>query len=98
MYISNMTHFLDEQGNIPKQMPKEARELASFFALIIDTTTKILPRRLKATEIRCFEKGCQGTVRVEILPSNDIYWMCSRCDNEGKINQWQETKWNNIKD
>ncbi|MGC1390887.1 MAG: hypothetical protein WA816_07600 [Bacteroidales bacterium] len=24
MYVSNMVHFLDEKGNIPKQMPKEA--------------------------------------------------------------------------
>jgi hypothetical protein len=30
MYISQMPHFLDEKGNIPKQMPKEARELARF--------------------------------------------------------------------
>ena len=95
MYISNMTHFLDEKGNIPKQMHKEARELASFFALIIDTTTKILPKRLKATDIRCFEKGCQGTARVEILPSGEIHWMCSRCENEGKISHWQRTRWDN---
>jgi len=40
MYISNMQHFLDETGNILKQMPKEARELASFMALVVDTTTK----------------------------------------------------------
>lgn len=91
-----MTHFLDEQGNIPKQMPKEARELASFFALIIDTFTKINPKRLSVTEIRCFEKGCQGTIRVEILPSGEIHWMCSRCENEGKISHWKGTRWNNL--
>lgn len=95
MFISNMQHFLDEQGNIPKQMPKEARELASFFALVIDTSTKILPTKLTPTDIRCFEKGCQGTIRVEILPSNEIHWMCSQCDNEGKISHWQRTRWNN---
>ena len=61
MYISNMTHFLDEQGNIPKEMPKADRELASFLALVIDTTTKIKPTKLTTTDIRCFEKGCQGT-------------------------------------
>lgn len=98
MYISILTHFLDEQGNIPKQMPKEARELASFFALVIDTTTNINPKRLSATNISCFEKGCPGTTRVEILrSSNEIHWMCSRCDNEGKISQWQGTKWDNSK-
>jgi hypothetical protein len=33
MYISQMPHFLDEKGNIPKEMPKEARELASFHGI-----------------------------------------------------------------
>lgn len=65
-----MQHFLDDQGNIPKQMPKEAREIASFFALVIDTATKISPTRLTATQIRCFEKQCQGTTRVEFIPSS----------------------------
>ncbi len=56
MYISNMTHFLDETGNIPKQMPKEARELTSFFALVIDETTKEFPSPVTLTDIRCFKK------------------------------------------
>jgi hypothetical protein len=91
-----MQHFLDEQGNIPKQMQKEGRELASFFALVIDTTTKNLPTKLTQTDIRCFEKGCQGTTRVEFLrSSNEIHWMCSRCQNEGRISGWQGTKWDN---
>ena len=96
MYISNMSHFLDETGNIPKQMPMEARELASFFALVIDATTKIIPAKLTPTNLRCFEKGCQGTIRIEFLRStNEIHWMCSRCDNEGRISHWQGTKWDN---
>jgi len=36
MYVSIFTHFLDEEGNIPKHIPAEARELASFHALIVD--------------------------------------------------------------
>jgi hypothetical protein len=93
-----MTHFLDEKGNIPKVMPREAREIASFFALVIDTTTKNPPSKLTSTDIRCFEKGCPGTTRVEILrSSSEIHWMCSRCQNEGRISHWQGTRWNNSK-
>jgi len=95
MNISNMTHSLDVQGEIPKKMPKEARELASFFALVIDTTTNINPKRLSSTQIRCFEKGCIGTIGVEVLPSTEIHWMCSRCENEGRISGWKGTKWDN---
>ena len=43
MYITQMPHFLDETGNIPKQMQKEARELGSFMALVVDTTTISCP-------------------------------------------------------
>ena len=96
MYISNMTHFLDETGNIPKQMPKEARELASFMALVVDTTTKNIPFTLTQTDIRCFEKGCHGLIKSEVLKANnDIHWVCSKCPNEGKISDWKLTKWDN---
>lgn len=76
-------------------MPKAARELASFFALVIDTATKINPTKLTATDIRCFEKGCVGTIRVEVLPSTEIHWICSRCENEGRISEWQGSRWDN---
>ena len=88
-----MTHFLDETGNIPPEMPKEARELASFMALVVDETTKLLPTRLTPTEIRCFEKGCNGTTRVEIhRQSEGVLWVCLHCENEGVISEWQGTK------
>ena len=96
MFISNMTHFLDETGNIPKQMPSEARELASFLALVIDTTTKNNPFTLTQTEIRCFEKGCKGFIKSEVMKdNNDIHWVFSKCENEGRISGWKLTKWDN---
>ena len=39
MYITKMTHFLNEKGNIPQDIPKEAREPGNFLALIVDSTT-----------------------------------------------------------
>ena len=99
MYISNMTHFLDDQGNIPKQMPKEARELASFLALVVDSTTKTSPITLTATEIRCFNKSCHGTIHSALSRAKgEIRWHCPVCENEGVISHWQGTKWNNMRD
>lgn len=96
MYISNMQHFLDESGNIPKQIPREARELASFFALVIDATTKISPSTLTSTEIRCFEKGCGGMIKTVLRKkTEEIQWYCPVCENEGVISEWQGTKWDN---
>jgi hypothetical protein len=96
MYISQMPHFLDDKGNIPTEMPKQARELASFLALVIDATTKKSPFSLTETEIRCFKKGCQGLIKSEVLKeSNEIHWVCSKCPNEGRISDWKLTKWDN---
>lgn len=92
MYISNMSHFLDKSGNIAKKMPKEARELASFMALVIDAVTH---DSSSGNEIRCFMEGCSGTIKSYISSKNEIEWNCSACDNMGKISEWQETKWNN---
>jgi hypothetical protein len=96
MYISNMTHFLDPSGNIPKEMPKEAREIASFFALVVDETTKKSSNTSIHTEIRCFEKKCDGLIKTEYLKeSKEIHWKCSKCPNEGIISHWQKTRWDN---
>jgi hypothetical protein len=98
MYISQMPHFLDETGNIPKEMPKQARELASFMALVVDSTTKSCPKTLTLTDIRCFKKKCEGLIKSEILgKKDDIHWVCSKCQNEGVISEWKLTKWDNAR-
>ncbi len=97
MYISQMPHFLDESGNIPKQLPKQVRELASFMALVVDTSTKTLSSTLTSTEIRCFNKGCHGLIKTALMPKNvEIHWYCPDCENEGVISEWQKTKWDNL--
>ena len=91
-----MNHFLDEKGNIPKEMPKEARELVCFFVLVIDTTTKSNPSSLTSTEIRCFKKGCHGMIKTALRSdTEEIHWYCPVCENEGVISNWQGTKWDN---
>ena len=96
MYISNMTHFLDDTGNIPKEMPKQTRELASFMALVVDTTTKTCPQTLTTTDVRCFQKGCSGLIKSALRPdTGEIHWYCPDCENEGVISEWQKTKWDN---
>lgn len=59
MYIFNPTNFLADTGCIPKQIPKEAREMASFLALVVDVTIKKISTALTLTDIRCFEKRCE---------------------------------------
>jgi len=97
MYITNIQHFLDNKGDIPKKMSKEARKRASYFALVIDTTTKNNSTAFISTDIRCFEKRCQGMIKTELRLENDeIIWFCPDCKVEGVISGWQGTKWDNI--
>jgi len=96
MYITNMQHFLDETGNIPKQMPKEATELASFMGLVVDSTFRKSPQSLTATDIRCFRKGCHGMIKTALMPkTEEIHWHCPNCEADGVISGWQESKWDN---
>ncbi len=97
MYITKLTHFLDDDGNIPRDMPKEARELANFLALVVDSITGTSSLGDNDSRIRCFEKGCEGTIKSEITIDTSVHWICPVCGNEGIISEWQATKWNNMK-
>jgi len=90
-----MSHFVDETGNIPKHIPKEARELASFLALVIDAVTKV---DSGTYEVRCFIDKCDGKIESHFSPDREtILWKCLKCDNGGEISGWKGTKWDNSK-
>jgi hypothetical protein len=96
MYISNLLHFLDEKGNIPGEMPREAREMANFLAMVVDASTGMLTHKYSATGIRCFVKGCSESVIVRLSDfGEEIEWLCPGCRNEGRISYWQGTRWDN---
>jgi len=96
MYITNFQHYLDEQGNIPQKMPKEARELANFLALLIDDASS-LDYDAEPT-IRCIEKGCEGLIVPTYIEEDDeIFWVCVKCKTKGVITNWRGTKWDNLK-
>jgi len=97
MFISNLSHFLDSDGNIAKEMSKFGRERASFIAMIVDEATK--PLTEEDIELRCMKKKCEGTIEIEIMSETGTieYW-CTHCpDNNGMISGWQGTKWDNRK-
>jgi len=98
MFISNLTHFLNNEGNIPKEMRPEGREMASFLALIVDATTKVYPPPVKITEIRFMKKKCTGTIEIEVDTKNEfIHWNCNKCSEFCRIIDWKNTKWDNRK-
>ncbi|MCY1719237.1 hypothetical protein OU798_02735 [Prolixibacteraceae bacterium Z1-6] len=94
MHLTNFQHFLDENGNIPTDIPKEARELANFLALLIDDAST--GDYDAEPSIRCIEKGCEGLIVAFIThDTEEIYWVCPICKTKGYITDWQGTKWDN---
>jgi hypothetical protein len=97
-YVTDITHFLDDAGELVAEMPGPARKLASFLVLIIDATTEGFPARDYDTRIRCRRKACTGSVRSLLTSVDDeISWHCPVCGHHGVIRKWQGTKWNQIK-
>lgn len=98
MYITQLPHYLDDEGNIVKNMPKPAREIASFQALIVDIATRDYHPPIKATDLRCFNKKCTGTIELAIIEEDEgepIEWWCTHCEHAGRISKWQGTKFDN---
>ncbi len=63
----------------------------------VDSTTGLSSLENNVSGIRCFEKGCEGTIKSEITIENSVHWRCPVCGNEGVISEWQAIKWNNVK-
>jgi hypothetical protein len=89
MYITNFQHYLNEDGEIPKNMPKEARELANFLALLVDDATTV--DYDADPTIRCIKKDCKGLIAAfeDIEKEDEIYWVCPICITEGVITNWK---------
>jgi hypothetical protein len=92
-----MQHILDENGNIPDSMHKEAKALEGFHALVVDAATQHELQDLPIlTDLRCFEKGCEGSIMIEaVLSENKIQWHCDECEKGGEISDWMGTKFDN---
>ena len=97
-YVTDITHFLDETGNIPVSLPKPASQLASFLAIIIDETTRTASEVFNDIELTCAAEDCTGSIlsRFE-SETDDIIWNCPDCGSNGVIRNWQNTKWNHLK-
>ena len=96
-WITDITHFLDDDGEIILE-PTQAKVLGEYFAAIILMTSfpgpddppeyKVLCRR------RPNRKPCLEKIASWIEPgSEDIYWICPKCKDRGRISNWKGTMW-----
>lgn len=97
MYISNLLHFLDESGNIPKDAPSDFQKMAKSLTECINYATNP-DIGFGDPRLCCFitknNKSCDGKIApVHSIVDDNIYWDCLVCGNEGVITHWQNTFW-----
>lgn len=96
MRITDMTHFLDEQGNVPKQLTSQ--RLVQYLGAIVANVTTAPVQSSCAVDIKCprrpGRKSCHGTTLASFEAGTDnITWHCSICEDGGLIHHWQRTPW-----
>jgi len=92
MYITDLTHFLDEKGAIgPKSGP--ARRLAEFLGRVVAAASAPSVNAGDGIgECRC-NKCKKGFVIAAIAPDDAIEWFCETCGHEGRISNWRRSFW-----
>lgn len=95
-YITDITHFLDENGEMIKD-PPEARRIGEYLAAIVMMASdpdldnpkyKVLCRK------RPKRKPCLTEIAAWFDPeTDDIVWVCPVCQDRGVISNWKGTIW-----
>ena len=96
-WITDLTHFLDEDGQIaPADGP--ARRLAEHLTAIVAMASYpeiVIPAKYN---VRCrrrpARKPCGGHIEADLDASTDeIMWWCTQCDDKGYIRNWKRSMW-----
>lgn len=95
--VTNLRHFLDENGEVPDLTP-EAEVLLAFLGQVVEAATLSYdkPISLAGELCRAVLKGdpCRGEVEVWVYAENNqIGWECLECGDDGVITNWEGTKW-----
>ena len=95
-WITDLTHFLDEEGRIgPTDGP--ARKLAEHFTAIVEMASRpeliVPPEHLVRCRRRPGRKPCIGHIEIDLdFENEDIIWWCTACDDHGFISNWKGSK------
>ena len=95
--ITDIRHFLDDDGNVP-DLSVEAMNLLGFLTAVIEQASEKYDAPISFLEngCRCVVEGesCPGEVEVWVFAEdNRIGWECLECGDEGIITNWEGTRW-----
>lgn len=96
--ITNLGHFLDENGAIPDEIPGPARKIALFLGSITGWVTINPATRSNESNVPCRRNSgrgrCAGTIFVHLEADGvAIVWECPVCSDNGIIHGWEGSMW-----
>src|SRR6266508_1391291 len=88
MWFTDITHFLDAEGNVPKQIT--ARRLVQRLGAIVASVTTEPVQSSCTVDLKCRRrpgrKSCAETIRADFeAGTNNITWHCSSCGDSGLL-------------
>lgn len=97
-WVTDLSHFIDETGNLPTNVPRPARRLAEYLAAIVAAATGAADNKGQAIHaIKCRRRpgrrACPGVIEYRLWPDERITWACPNCGDNGVISNWQSTAW-----
>ena len=95
--ITDIQHFLDDDGEVPN-LSAEAMNLLGFLTAVVERASEKYDAPISFLEggCRCEVDGepCPGEVEVWVFAEdNRIGWECLECGDEGIISNWEGTQW-----
>ena len=94
--MTNLQHFLDENGKIPSSLTPEAKELLGFLGKIVEAAILDEGYPITFADTHCHNDklACMGDIEVWMDPDNhNIGRECVECGDEGFISGWEGTWW-----
>ena len=99
-YVTNMQHYLNDEGLLIQNIPKPAYNIATYLGKIIEAvTSRRSANENYSTKVECRRrpghKKCIGEI-VAFIDKEDgqrIRWFCPFCEDNGYISGWQGTRW-----
>lgn len=93
-WITDIRHFLDEQGRVPGDLPAVPR----YMGAIVAAACPLSAGRVFPLDLRCRRRpgheSCPGSVHASIdSETAEISWFCPCCGDHGRIYGWQGSPW-----
>lgn len=93
-YVTDLRHFLDEDGLLPENLSGPAENLAFHIGAIVSWMTRCPPQRAELTNVRCRRspgrRRCTGQIVAALKDDRrTIIWECPLCGDNGLITGWE---------